>query len=232
MNRKGFTLIEMVVVLAVIAVLAAILVPEIAKNIKDSKITRAVNETQVITAAIMSLHKDTGKWPSTNANGPSGNVSRVLTGQVGDPVPTTAQVGARAGAVNWGTLGTTKQLSDFLFYNNPDDNIGATNQNEAGEDFLTSGEFAWRGPYIDKEFYVDPWGNQYVISAIYFPGNPGVSDNHRVILLSAGADALWSTAFDNAVTRLTVPSDDIYGPYENDGSVIHDDIGKVITTNN
>jgi len=231
MNKKGFTLIEMVVVLAVIAILAAILVPEIAKHITDSKITRTVNEEQVITAAIMMLNKDTGKWPRTNANGPAGNLDRILSGLPGDAVATGVQAGSRAGATNWGSYGSTKYLRDFLFFNNPDDDQGPNNQNQTGQDYPISGQFAWKGPYLDKEGFVDPWGNQYVISARYFPG--GLSANHhRAIILSAGSDGLWSTAFNDATTRLTTPSDDVYGPYESDGTRIHDDIGKIITTNN
>lgn len=237
MNRKGFTLIEMVVVLAVIAILAAILFPTIAKHISDSQITRATNECQVITAAVMMLYKDTGKWPSTFQEptspngGPSGQVDRVLSGNPTDTVPTGAAPGARGGAANWGTFGNTKPLYDFLYFNNPDSNTGASDQNQAGQDYPTSGEFAWKGPYIDTQAYVDPWGNQYVISARYFPGGAS-SANHSVLILSAGKDALWSTSFLDAVTRLTTPGDAPYGPYENDGAYTHDDIGVVITTNN
>ncbi len=230
MNKRGFTLIEMVVVLAVVAILAAILTPEIAKHIKDSKITRAVNEEQVITAAIMMLNKDTGKWPRTNANGPAGSFNRLLSGMPGNPVPTGVQAGARSGASNWGT-GSSKYLRDFLFYNNPDDEQGPVGQNQSGQDYPISGQFAWRGPYLDKEGFVDPWGNQYVISARYFPGSPS-ANHHRAIILSAGSDGLWSTAYSDTTTRLTTPSDDTYGPYINDGTRIHDDIGKTITTNN
>lgn len=231
MNRNGFTLIEMVVVLAVVAVLAAILVPEIANHIKDSKITRAVNEEQVIVAAIMLLYKDTGKWPNTNANGPTGNVDRLLTGMPGDPIATGILTGSRTGAINWGANVNTKQLGDFLFFNNPDNDIGATGQNQSGEDYPIRGKFAWRGPYIDQEGFVDPWGYQYVISATYFPGSPNAA-SHRSLILSAGPDGLWSTAYDPSVTRLTTPSDEAYGPYEHDGARIHDDIGKIIATNN
>lgn len=231
MNKRGFTLIEMVVVLVVIAILAAILFPTIAKHIKDSKITRAQNEEQVITAAIMMLYKDTGKWPCTNANGPTGNVDRILTGEPTDPIVTTAAPGARTGAAYWGTYGSTKHIYDYLFYNNPDDDSGPTNQNQVGQDYPISGEFSWKGPYIDKRSYLDPWGNQYVISARYFPTS-SVSAHHKVLILSAGFDNLWSTAFSDGVTRLTTPSDDPYGPYENDGTHVHDDIGVVIHTNN
>ncbi|MCP5049982.1 MAG: prepilin-type N-terminal cleavage/methylation domain-containing protein [bacterium] len=231
--KKGFTLIEMVVVLAVIAILAAILFPTIAKHISESQVTRATNEGQVITAAIMMLYKDTGKWPSSNAagvSGPTGRVDRVLTGVSTDPVPTGTAPGARTGAANWGSFGTSKQLADFLFFNNPDENTGATSQNEVNQDYPTSGEFAWKGPYIDKETYLDPWGNQYIISARYFPGD-AVAAAHTVLVLSAGQDGLWSTSYTDGVTRLTSPNDRAYGAHEDSGTYIHDDIGVVITTN-
>jgi len=236
-RNQGFTLIEMVVVLAVIAILAAILFPTIAKHITDSKVTRAVNEEQVITAAIMMLYKDTGKWASTNAEptaangGPSGRVDRLLSGLPADTVPVGTAPNAHSSAANWGTLGSTKPLYDFLFFNNPDSDTGSLNQNQAGEDYPSSGEFSWRGPYIDKQAYLDPWGNQYVVSARYFPGG-ALSPAHTVLILSAGKDGVWSSPLDDAVTRMTTPSDLPYGPYTNDGTYTHDDIGLIITTNN
>lgn len=228
MNKKGFTLIEMVVVLAVVAVLAAILFPTIAKHITDAKITRVINEEQVITAAIMMLYKDTGKWPNTNAagtGGPGGNSDRVLSGEATDPVATGAATGAQPGATNWGTFGDAQQLYNFLYINNP--NCNGTENNAT--DYPTTGEFSWRGPYLEKRTYLDPWGNQYVISSRYFPPNATVViDDHRVLILSPGEDQLWSTAYSDGTNRLSAePADNAYGPYE-DG---HDDIGVVIMTN-
>ncbi len=219
MNKKGFTLIEMVVVLAVVAILAAILTPTVARNIKASKVTRTINETQVIAAAIASLYKDTGFWPYTRANGPSGGVDRVLANP--NTVPTGAESGAGAGAPHWGTYGRTKPLYDYLYYNNPDDDTGPNGQNQTGQDYSTTGEYRWRGPYIDKRTIDDAWGRSYVINARYFPGNPRFNDKtrpHRVYVLSAGPDHSWGTAFSDAVTRNTTPDDSIGG----------DDIGKAI----
>ena len=47
-NRKGFTIVELVIVIAVIAVLAAVLVPTFGNVISDSKITAAKQEAKII----------------------------------------------------------------------------------------------------------------------------------------------------------------------------------------
>ncbi len=228
MNKKGFTLIEMVVVLAVVAILSAILYPTIARHITDAKMTRVINEEQVITAAIMMLYKDTGKWPNTNTagtGGPGGNSNRVLSGEVGDPIAQGAATVAQPGAANWGTLADAQQLYNFLYLNNPN----CTGNPNGATDYSTTGEFSWRGPYIEERTFLDPWGNQYVINSRYFSPNTSVTvDNHRVLILSSGEDQLWSTAFSDSVNRLNVvPADNTYGPYE-EGA---DDIGVVIYTN-
>ncbi len=217
--KKGFTLIEMVVVLAVVSILAAILVPAVAKHIEDAKIARAHNEVQVIGAAIVSLYKDTGFWPYTNADGPSGGVNRVLS----DPVHVSQNYDSSvSGAENWATLTPTKSLFDYLFYNNPDENSGPTNSNEPGEDFPTAGEYMWRGPYIDEEIITDPWGYSYVLDSRYLPGNSIIPENtkrgHRVYILTAGSNKTWETPFNDGITR---PADAIGG----------DDIGLTIYTN-
>ncbi|MFQ5588187.1 MAG: prepilin-type N-terminal cleavage/methylation domain-containing protein [Nitrospiria bacterium] len=198
-SRKGFTMVEVVVVIGVVALLAGVMVPLISKNLEDAKVARAKNEAVVLAAAIGNLYKDTGFWPSTNRNGPSGGVDRLASNV--NKVPRGQARGAGSAARNWGRFGSVKALDDFLYYNNPDDNRGSGAQNERNQDYPTSGEFKWGGPYIEKPNVVDPWGNAYMVNARYFSGNPRYNGpkKHRVYVLSAGPNKVWDTSFSDNV---------------------------------
>ncbi|MEW6744580.1 MAG: type II secretion system protein GspG [Planctomycetota bacterium] len=66
---QGFTLIEMVVVVAIIAAMAAILVPVISDELVSSERSHALGDTQRIAAAITQYVKDTRLLPT----GPDGD---------------------------------------------------------------------------------------------------------------------------------------------------------------
>jgi len=67
--RKGFTLIEMLVVIAIIAVLAAIVAPSAFKAVDKGKISAAVGNFKSIKTAVMAYYADTGAWPAAGAVG-------------------------------------------------------------------------------------------------------------------------------------------------------------------
>jgi prepilin-type N-terminal cleavage/methylation domain-containing protein len=205
---EGFTMLELIVVVAAIAILAAILSPMVLKLIDDSRVSRAQSETESIATAMSALYKDTAMWPYTNANGPSGNgVSRLIGS---DNVATGAASGAGAGAANWGVYGTSKKLGDFLYWNNPDGDSQASGNNaNQNSDYPTSGARSWKGPYLDSYDVEDPWGNAYVVNVRYLPGGAYAgSRRHKVLVLSAGPDGQWSTPFSDNTTE-TIMGDDI-----------------------
>jgi len=212
-NRQGFTLIEIVIAVAIVAIFAAAMSPMVFRHLEDAKISKAQNETEVIATAVLSYYKDVGKWPITNTNGPAGNgINRVVSSS---NQATGNGPNAASGAGNWGAYGTSKPLGDYLYYNNPDDDSrtdgSAASQN--GQDWPTSGQGAWRGPYLENYSFDDPWGNAYVINSHYFQGRYTGSVRHKVFALSAGPNGLWETGFDDG------RPEDIQG----------DDVGTVIS---
>ena len=204
--RGGFTLIEIVIAVAIVAIFAAALSPMVFKHLEDAKRTKAQEETHIIAMAILSLYKDTNHWPITNGNGPPGAVDRVLTS---GNTATGEGVEASTDADNWGSFGSVKQLGDYLYYNNPDDNMGDVAENQTGQDYPINGHNAWRGPYIERYSVDDPWGHAYVVNARYFSSGKYVGKlRHKVFVLSAGPDGRWQTAFNDDVIE-EIRGDDI-----------------------
>ena len=51
LNRQGFTLIEIVIAVAIVAIFAAALSPMVFRHLEDAKLAKAENEAEVIAAA-------------------------------------------------------------------------------------------------------------------------------------------------------------------------------------
>ncbi len=178
-NRRGFTLIEVIVVAAIIAILAGILVPMIFNQIDEAKITRAAADCKSIQTAIMAFRKDTGKWPAY-AGGTypctttvDGILATVLTTDGGNQ-PTIAGAG-------WDTSGSLR-LAILV--------------NEASACYPVPSSTTvpgWKGPYANA-FSADPWGNKYYVNAKDFE-TPGVP----VWVISAGPDGILQT--DSTATK-------------------------------
>jgi general secretion pathway protein G len=63
MWHKSFTLVELIVVIAIIALLAGIVAPSAFRAIEKSKISRAAADMKAIKAGAMAFYADTGTWP-------------------------------------------------------------------------------------------------------------------------------------------------------------------------
>ncbi len=64
MKKRGFTLVEIMIVVAIIGLLAGIGIPAVSRSIRNSKIKQAQTELEMISAAVLQLAWDTGKWPN------------------------------------------------------------------------------------------------------------------------------------------------------------------------
>ena len=185
----GFSILEIVVVLAIIAVLAGILTPFVASLIEDARVARAARDAQSIAEAIQNLNKNTGKWPifvSGASITTSSTYYEVLISPGNLPTADT----------NWLPTPTSKRgsLSSILELNTPA--------------YTTSGQFAWRGPYI-ATLQSDPWGNAYIVNS----KSLRFGTREAGFVISAGIDGAISTTFTQNIgsgqPAVTISGDDI-----------------------
>jgi len=64
-RRGGFTLIEMLVIIAIIAVLAAVVAPEVFKNVGDANASAARQQIELLGTALDSYRLDNHAYPTT-----------------------------------------------------------------------------------------------------------------------------------------------------------------------
>ena len=89
--QKGFTLIELMIVVAIIGILAAIAIPAYQDYTIRSQVTEGMNLASAVETGVAEYYANTGSWPSTltlaggdSTNKPSGKyVSSVDVGASG-----------------------------------------------------------------------------------------------------------------------------------------------------
>jgi len=64
-SRQGFTLIEILVVIAVIAILAALVAPNVFRHVGTAKDAAARSQIEMLGAALDAYRLDNGRYPST-----------------------------------------------------------------------------------------------------------------------------------------------------------------------
>lgn len=185
MNRKGFTLLEILIVVAIIAVLTAVLVPIAVNQMEKADITRAWSDVNAIATAVTNFRSDTKEFPTRNSGGTQNWVSVLFSGT------NWASHGETfAGTVNYGA---NRDRMYFHFNLNDSDRYAAWD---------TTTLIGWHGPYLDKD-PMDPWGHMYILStkAMTQPS----SGTFYSWILSAGPNGRFET--DDSVN--TLQGDDI-----------------------
>ncbi len=64
-SRRGFTLIEILVVVVILAILAAVVVPNVISRIKDAKVSAAISDISTFESSIDQYKLDMGTDPET-----------------------------------------------------------------------------------------------------------------------------------------------------------------------
>src|SRR5437868_8288931 len=79
-NRKGFTLLELMVVIAIVAVLAGLMFPAVQSVLERAKKVQAKNDLTQIVTAINAFYTEYGKYPLPAAAGGDGYKCGATTG--------------------------------------------------------------------------------------------------------------------------------------------------------
>lgn len=214
---RGFTLVEVIVVLAVVAALLAILVPLVGRYVEDSRLSQAQADVRLIGSALQTFERDLSAWPVYSSRtgyntrnpayellyGPGENpvitaggvVETTTTGESGKwPVSGGAFDAAAARADS-----LTKHLvSNGITNGYPTTAPGAAPRRQA----------FWRGPYLES-IQPDPWGFKYI--AVVAGGMPGDAREGEIIfVISAGPNGRIETDMTQAgETELARGGDDL-----------------------
>ncbi len=229
-GESGLSLIEVIIIVAVLSILGAALAPVVEGVLSESRQAKAREDMQAIGGAIVRFLSDTGEdFFLQDGNGASAtatpshastNVANMLIGD-GD-IPALGV--ARGAGTDWNTArddAAVQTLAAHLILNTPS-NLSAnayrsaTNMSVTANFDPTSGatfnsEFAWRGPYLAGPVDPDPWGHRYAVNVEFLAriaGTNGPEGNvNDVVVLCAGPDGETDTAF--AVDGVTPGDDDI-----------------------
>jgi prepilin-type N-terminal cleavage/methylation domain-containing protein len=225
-RERGFTLIELIFVLAIILTLVALLVPVASSKLRDAQLARANADVQTIAVALISFLSDLDHFPacdSTNCNPlSSSNLTlRFLafgdgTGDLSDKFPADD-----LSRINKWNLSNPANISIVPARNNGFNHLGRNDPNADNftgsgilgmRDYDETSKIRWKGPYI-ANVSLDPWGHTYVahVGAMEENGIPVFISSPRPFekpegwILSAGPDGVLQTS----PTDTTLSGDDI-----------------------
>jgi prepilin-type N-terminal cleavage/methylation domain-containing protein len=165
----GFTMIEVVITIAVVTILTAVLVPLISRNIESARLARAGSDVATIGKAILQFRKDTARWPVWQGTQATGYLLYSAGGGGNIVIP--GPWGSSVAASN--RMSLDSHLVQF--------NLSATGVAQGPS---SSGAPSWNGPYLSTVAQ-DPWGNAYVVNSQWLV-TPTAGNS--VYVLSAGPD--------------------------------------------
>jgi prepilin-type N-terminal cleavage/methylation domain-containing protein len=146
-SLQGFSLVELLVVMAIIAILASIVVPNAAKYISQGRATRALSEINSITMSLTKILSDSGK----------SSLNELFK-------PTMVEDAFGGKSVQYLTDGEFRQLQEtytYAFYVLLRQGRAALRDPQVGTLFDEAALQKLGAAYLDLNF--DPWGSLYQI---------------------------------------------------------------------
>src|SRR5438128_5518705 len=193
MKSRGFTLIELAVVLAIISVLAAVLTPIVVGYLDQARLARAQADVRTIADAIKMYRNDTGVYPFFDTSTAAGLGTKTNVAGGKDVVATANG--------NW--VVTVAFTSPNVTANTMESYLNGNIMNRSTT--ATGGRVVFRGPYVGT-IEADPWGNRYYVNA----GELGSDALNWAFVVSAGPNGTIETSTSQPKTgAFTVSPDDL-----------------------
>jgi len=207
LTRKGFTLLELVLMLAILAIVSSVIVPVAVGMLKDADRARAEADVQQLTTALTRFYADLRRLPSCAGKDcsriglPDSDGLTFLAVGEGDGDLSRSYPAERPGLrPRWNlrandepSRGARNNAFNHLIRNDPnaDGVIDARDYPRTRP--------GWQGPYL-VSLGPDPWGRAYIatVGAIG-PGRRPLSPGAGGWVLSAGPNGVLETAPDASV---------------------------------
>jgi type II secretory pathway pseudopilin PulG len=229
-NERGMTIIETTVILSVLFILAGVMSPIVSESITTARAVKAKSDASMIAMGLINFQKDLGA-DALSIGGASTaaqalGLADVLATEGTQPSVEDAESGVSLAAFDLLSRPGGRGNNDGGGESNPaqrrkwlEMSTGALDDhlltNRRGYRFRRPGEYGgWNGPYLSAEVKGDPWGNQFLINAVWLDGGGSATDrlgNRRraVFVVSAGTNGILETPFDQPINDARAYGDDI-----------------------